>query len=93
MEASIITISNPAEEPTFETVSKNIKAWPHTIHYTGGVVTSVVYTQGTQEIVKTFTYTSGNLTRISLSGDTPHGIALTKTLEYTGDNLTSVEYS
>jgi len=78
---------------TFESVSKNIKSWDYTFNYTTGVLTSIVYTDGVSTITKTFNYTTGLITSIVLSGDTPAGIQLTKTLNYTGANLSGVAYS
>lgn len=78
---------------TFETVSKNLKAYPAAFNYTTGTLTSIVYTLPVGTITKTLNYTSGTLTSIVLSGDTPAGIDLTKTLGYTGDTLTSITYS
>lgn len=80
-------------QESFESVSKNLKAWDSTLNYTSGVLTSIVYTQGANTITKTLNYTSGLLTSIVLSGDTPSGIELTKTLGYTSGSLTSVAYS
>lgn len=78
---------------TFETVSKNIKAWNATLGYTGNQLTTITYTNADQTIIKTFNYTDSKLTSLVLSGDTPSGIELTKTLLYTGDLLTGVNYS
>ena len=78
---------------TFETVSKNLKAYPAVLNYSGGNLTSIVYTIGAGSITKTLNYTSGALTSIVLSGDTPSGIELTKTLNYTTGVLTSISYS
>ena len=75
---------------TYETVSKNLKGIPFSLNYSTGLLTSVVYSNG---ITKTFNRTGSKITSIVLSGSTPSGIALTKTLGYTGDNLTSVGYS
>jgi hypothetical protein len=41
----------------------------------------------------TLTYSGGNLTTITLSGSTPGGIDLVKTLTYTGSDLTGIAYS
>lgn len=79
--------------PSFETVSKNLLAYPYTLNYTGSVLNSIVYTVGAGSITKTLNYSGDTLTSIVLSGDTPNGIALTKTLTYTGETLTSVTYS
>jgi len=79
---------------TFETVSKNLKAYPYVLNYTSGVLTSIVYDLGAPlAITKTLNYTTGILTSIVLSGDLPSGIMTTKTLTYTGENLTSIVYS
>lgn len=78
---------------TFETVSKNIRAWDATYAYTGDQLTTITYTDGASTIVKTFNYTLEKLTSLVLTGDTPSGIDLTKTLLYTGDKLTGASYS
>lgn len=79
--------------PSFETVSKNLKAWDATFAYTLGRLTTITYTSGALTVVKTFGYTLDNLTSITLSGDTPSGIDLVKTLGYSVDVLVSVAYS
>lgn len=79
---------------TFESLAKNLSAYPSVLGYIGANLATVTYSiSGGEEIVKTLNYTSGNLTSIVLSGDTPAGIDLTKTLSYTGSNLTGVSYS
>jgi hypothetical protein len=78
---------------TFETVSQNLKDYNSTMEYTNGVLVRKIYTNGTRTIVKSLNYSGVRLTSIVLSGDTPYGIPVTKTLGYTGDNLTSVGYS
>lgn len=79
---------------TFEIVNKNLYAYPAVLNYNGsGDITSVVYTVPGGTITKTLNYTSGDLTSIVLSGNTPAGINLTKTLNYTAGNLTGVSYS
>ena len=87
------TIVINSVQETFETVSKNIKAWDVTLNYTGGNLTSLVYSYGANTITKTLGYTGDLLTSVVLSGNTPSGIDLTKTLIYTGDTLTSINYS
>ena len=80
-------------QDTFETVSKNISAYPATLAYSGGNLSTITYDLGSGlSIVKTLAYTGGNLTSVTLSGNTPGGIALTKTLTYTGSDLTGVSY-
>lgn len=77
--------------PTFETVSSNLPASDATLNYTSGDISSIVYSNG---ITKTFNYTSGNVTSIVLSGSTPGGIELTKTLTYDGSgNVDTIVYS
>jgi hypothetical protein len=88
-----LTISGGSATESFETVSKNLKSWGGTLNYTGGVLSSIVYTDGVDTITKTFNYTGGVLTSVVLSGDTPAGIDLTKTLGYTSGNLTLITYS
>lgn len=82
-----------AEVTSFETVSKNLKAWDYTLSYTGDSLTSITYTSGAETITKTLGYAGDQLTTITLSGDTPSGIELVKTLTYTGDSLTGVAYA
>lgn len=82
------------DAPTsFETVSKNLKGYPYTLSYSSGVLSAMVYTTESGIITKSFTYSLGILTSITLSGDTPNGIALVKNLVYTNGVLTSVGYS
>ena len=91
--STIISEQATAQE-TFETVSKNIKSYPATLNYSGSILSSIVYSIGAATITKTLNYDiGGNLTSVVLSGDTPAGIALTKTLTYTGNNLTGITYS
>jgi hypothetical protein len=77
----------------FESVSKNLKSYPYVITYNGSDIDYITYTTDSGTIVKTFNYTLGVLTSLVLSGSTPSGITLTKTLQYTGSDLTSVVYS
>jgi hypothetical protein len=87
-----LVISGSGEE--FETVSKNLKSYPYVITYDGNDIDYITYNLGGGDsIVKTFNYTLSVLTSVVLSGDTPSGMELTKTLIYTGDNLTGIEYS
>lgn len=78
---------------TFETVSKNLRAWAAEFAYSVGILQTITYTDSLGTVVKTFGYTGDQLTTLTLSGDTPSGIDLIKTLTYTGDELTSVAYS
>lgn len=79
---------------TFETVNQNNSAYPKSFTYASGVLTSITYTKpDLTTIKKTFGYTAGKLTTVTLSGSTPADIDLTKTLIYSGDTLASVSYS
>ena len=87
-------VNEALSTPTFETVSKNLKAFPNELNYTGENLTSIVYTTDLGTVTKTLAYTGANLTSITLSGDLPTGLAETvKTLAYTGENLTSITYA
>jgi hypothetical protein len=75
---------------SFETVAKNLSADDATFTWSGGNLTSISYANG---ITKTLGYTGDDLTTVVLSGSTPGGIELTKTLIYSGGNLASFSYS
>lgn len=77
----------------FETTSKNLRSWDYDLNYTNGVLTSIVYDDGVNVITKTLGYSGGALSTITLSGDTPNGIDLIKTLSYTDGQLTGITYS
>lgn len=77
---------------TFESVSKNLRAYPPTYNYTDGILTSVDYTTPSGTITKSLTYTNGLLTSIDLSGDLPIGIETNKTLIYTGGVFSGATY-
>jgi hypothetical protein len=78
---------------SFETVSKNLQAYPMTLNYSGSQLASVDYDTGVGTITKTLNFSGSQLTSIVLSGDAPNGIDLTKTLTYNGSQLTSIAYS
>ncbi len=76
---------------SFETVSANLSAYDYSLSYNGnGDVTSIVYSNG---VTKIFNYTGDDITSIVLSGSTPSGISLTKTLTYTSGDVTGIAYS
>lgn len=75
---------------TFETVSKNLAAEAATLAYTGDDLTSIAYASG---VTKTFAYGVDGLASVTLSGSTPGGIDLVKTLTYSAGKLTGVTYS
>ena len=83
----------PITSPSFESVSKNLKASDATFNYSIGKLSTIVYSTDLGTVTKTFNYTGDKLTSIVLSGATPGGIELTKTLGYTVDTLTSVTYT
>ena len=95
MAQDFIAAVSKAEE-TFETVSKNLKSWGATPTYlANGDIDFITLSDGSSNITKTLGYDAGgNLTSVTLSGDTPSGIDLTKTLtlDANGD-LVSVSYS
>lgn len=78
--------------PTFETISKNLAAIASTLTYSGSQVISQTFANG---IIKTFGYggPGGLPNTITLSGAVPSGIALVKTISYTGTKPTGVAYS
>ena len=79
---------------TFETVSNNLRVYPYTITYSSGDIDTIVYDLGGgMQIIKTFGYTSGDVTSITLSGDTPSGIDLVKTISYVGGVVDNIVYS
>lgn len=82
--------AGPAGSASFETVSKNIAAIDATLAYSGGDLETITYANG---IVKTFAYGVDGLATVTLSGATPGGIDLVKTLNYTLGELTGFTYS
>jgi hypothetical protein len=87
-------LTGPAGPPgsfqdTFETVSKNLSAADAVMTYTGDDLTQITY----GPITKTLAYGVDGLASITLSGSTPGGIDLVKTLTYSAGNLTGVTYS
>lgn len=75
---------------SFETVSKNLPAANATIAYFGGEIDTITYSNG---VVKTFSYGVDGLSMVVLSGSTPGGIDLTKTLTYSAGQLSGFTYS
>jgi hypothetical protein len=80
---------------TFETISNNIRSFPYVINRSvEGVITSVVYTapaEGT--ITKSFTYSAGVLSTVTLSGPALDGVVYTKTLTYDAGLVTGASYA
>ena len=85
-------VFNSAEE-TFESVLRNLKSYQADYTYSNGKITFVLYTIGTESITETVNYSGDTITSIVLSGDTPSGISLTKSFNYTGTNISSFTYS
>jgi hypothetical protein len=75
---------------TFETVSANLAADDSTLFYSGGELDHIDYASG---ITKTFAYGVDGLSTVTLSGSTPGGIALVKTLTYVSGDLDSITYT
>ena len=75
---------------SFESVSKNLSDQDSVFGFTGDQLTSITYANG---VIKTLGYTLGKLTTITLSGATPSGINLTKTIAYSGAAVSSITYS
>ena len=88
-----IALINDLKEETFERVNQNIKSYNKALSYTGLVLNTVAYTFGTKTITKTLGYSGISLVTVTLSGDTPGGINLIKTLTYSGLNLTGIAYT
>ena len=66
---------------TFETVAQGLKSYAYSIGRFDGSVSTIVYDLGSGlSITKTLGRVGGVLTTITLSGDTPAGIDLVKTL-------------
>jgi len=80
---------------SFEEVSSNLGSYPASYTYdVDNNIDTIIYDLGNSlSITKTFNYTSGDVTSIVLSGDTPSGIMLTKTLTYSSGDITDITYS
>lgn len=78
-------------QETFEIVSRNHRSVDAVLTYDNGDLITVEYVDG---ITKTLAYDgNGDLITITLSGATPAGIDLVKTLTYTDGELTAIAYS
>ena len=75
---------------SFETVNRNLDASDAAISYSGDQISSIAYSNG---ITKTFSYGVDGLSTVVLSGSTPGGIDLTKTLTYSAGQLSGFTYS
>ena len=59
---------------TFETISKNLNAYPYGITYGATFIQAIVYNIGTTFILKSFGFSNGLLYTIQLSGGVPSGV-------------------
>jgi hypothetical protein len=75
---------------SFETVNRNLDASDAAIAYSGDQISTITYANG---VVKTFSYGVDGLSTVVLSGSTPGGIDLTKTLTYSAGQLSGFTYS
>lgn len=75
---------------TFETVAKNLDAAGALFEYAGGNLMAIRYGNG---VVKSFDYDANGLAAVTLSGAVPAGVAMVKSLSYTGGELTAISYS
>lgn len=90
----VLEFGIPGSDETFETFSKNLRSAASTIAYANaGAIAAVTYPAA--NVTKTFGYDgAGRLATITLSGDTPPGIATVKTLAYDGAGaLVGTSYS
>lgn len=86
--------SSSGLQETFETISKNLKQYPHSFSYSGEVLTGIIYTITSSSYVnKELLYSGTTLLRIRLTGNPVPSTALNKYLLYSGDYLTGVYYN
>jgi len=80
---------------TFETINRNLKSYPATFNYSvPGELDSITYDLGDgKSINKQFGFAQGVLATITLSGDVPAGVSLTKHLTYQSGRLVAITYS
>lgn len=91
MSGNVVTIN---AKTTFESLSKNIKSYPYALVRTGSTITSVQYTTPSTDIItKTLNYTSGKISSISITGIPLANVVYTKTLAYSGADITGASYS
>lgn len=76
-------------EASFESVSKNLKSW----NVVSSTSNSLSYSDGVSTVVKTITKPNATTVILTLSGDTPAGIDLIKTITLNGSNLPTWVYS
>lgn len=87
---AILEFNAGTGSPSFETISKNLRAHDASFVWDGDELESVIYANG---ITKTLTYSLDGLASVTLSGAVPVGIDLTKTLIYLDGDLIDAVYS
>ena len=94
MTGNVVTINATPIANTFEALSKNIKSYPYALVRTGSTITSIQYTTPSTDIItKTFNYTSGKISSISITGVPLANVVYTKTLAYSGADITGASYT
>lgn len=79
-----------SDTPSFEKVSKNLKSWD----VVSSTTNSLTYSDGVESITKTITKPTSDTVVLTLSGDTPSGIDLIKTITiYDNGDLPTWVYS
>jgi hypothetical protein len=79
---------------TFETVSKNLNAYPYVINRLNDTISNVVYTvPGSGTITKSFTYSFGLITSIAIYGVPIGAKTFAKNLTYVGTSVSGASYS
>jgi hypothetical protein len=79
---------------TFETVSRNLNAYPYIINRSNDTISNVVYTvPGSGIITKTFSYSSGLITSIAIYGPAIGPKTFAKNLTYVGTSVSGASYS
>ena len=79
-------ISSGGISESFETVHQNLDS----SNAVSSTETQVTYANG---VIKTFSEPDENTIIITLSGSTPSGIDLVKTVTFSGDNLPTISYT
>jgi hypothetical protein len=90
--ASLTAAVNSGFTVTYETVAKNLNAYPYALNRSGTLLTSVSYTSPGGTITKAFTYSGSLVSSIAIYGGTL-GYVYTKNLSYSGTTVTGASYS
>lgn len=78
---------------TFETLSKNLNAYPFDITYDGSQISYIVYTLPSSDtIIKTLNYSGSLIESIEITGTGISGAIYTKILSYSGSTITGATY-